>query len=114
MTATLRRESTLSIAISSTSGIGSGCETRIMAALGEEAFRMRLVKISTPDFSPRILCGNRQHGERTAVTIVKAVDQIQVTRPQLPAHAATNGGFSRNEISNVQRFVRFSEITGDF
>ena len=52
----------------------------VMAALREELLRMGLLKISTPDFSTGNLRGDGQDGDAAALTIVEAVDQMQVSR----------------------------------
>ena len=49
-----------------------------MAALREEMLRMSLLKVSAADFVTRNLSGNGQDGDAAAMTIVEAVDQVQV------------------------------------
>src|SRR5580704_2110269 len=52
-----------------------------MAAPGEDLFRISLLKVSTPDFSARNLRRDGQNGDAAALTIVKAIDQVHVSRP---------------------------------
>jgi hypothetical protein len=52
-----------------------------MTAPGEYLFRMSLLKISTPDFSARNLCRDGQNGDAAALAVVKAIDQVHVSRP---------------------------------
>jgi hypothetical protein len=64
--------------------LGLRDELTIMAALREELFRMGLLKISTPDFSARNLRRNGQNGDAATLAIVKAIDQMHVSRPAAP------------------------------
>src|ERR1700722_19364333 len=52
-----------------------------MTASREDLYRIRLLKIPTPDFRARNLGRDRQHGDAAALAIVKAVDQVHVPRP---------------------------------
>src|SRR5580658_10667866 len=52
-----------------------------MAAPREDLFRIGLLKISTPDFSAWNLRRDGQNGDATALAIVKAIDQVHVSRP---------------------------------
>src|SRR5580698_701191 len=52
-----------------------------MTATGEDLLRIRLLKISTPDFCARNLRRDGQYGDAAALAIVKTVDQVHVSRP---------------------------------
>ncbi len=52
----------------------------IMAALREEMFGMRLLKITAADFIAGNLRGNGQDRNAAAVAVVEPVDQMQVSR----------------------------------
>jgi len=65
-----------------------GNQLAVVAALREELFRVGLLKVSTPDFAARNLRGDRQNGNAAAMTVVEAVDQVQVPGTQLPAQTA--------------------------
>src|SRR5580692_12627768 len=52
-----------------------------MAAPREDLYRIRLLKISTSDFSARNLRCDGQNRDAAALAIVKAIDQMHVSRP---------------------------------
>src|ERR1700683_1358133 len=52
-----------------------------MAAPRKDLYRIRLLKISTSDFSARNLRCDSQNGDAAALAIVKAVDQVHISRP---------------------------------
>jgi hypothetical protein len=52
-----------------------------MAALREEMFRVSLLKISTADLVAWYLCRDREYRHSTAMTIVEAIDQMEITGP---------------------------------
>src|SRR6202521_3095522 len=52
-----------------------------MAAPGKDLFWISLLKISTSDFSARNLRRDGQNGDAAALAIVKAIDQMHVSRP---------------------------------
>src|SRR5258708_7506897 len=67
-----------------------------MAALCEEMLGISLLKIPAADLRAGYLCGDRQNRYAAAVTIVKAVDQVEI------AWAATAG--AHGQVSCEMRF----------
>jgi hypothetical protein len=55
-----------------------------MTALREEMFRMSFLEVVATYLSAGNLCGNRNHGNTVAVAIVKAIDQVQISRTAAP------------------------------
>src|SRR5277367_78628 len=51
-----------------------------MAALSEDMFRVRFLKISTPDFSARNLRRDGENGHTAPLAIVKSIDQVHIPR----------------------------------
>src|ERR1700761_7918716 len=66
-----------------------------MAALREELLRMGLLKIPTAKLSAGNLRGNGQDRDAAALTVVKAVDQMQVSRTA----AACADGYLTGQVS---------------
>jgi hypothetical protein len=56
----------------------------IIAALREQMLRMNFLKVCTPDLAAGDLCGDCQDGNPTAVAIIKAVDQVQISGTAAP------------------------------
>ncbi len=50
-----------------------------MAALPEDVFRMSLLEVSTADFGTGNLRGDGENRDTSALAIVKAIDQVQVS-----------------------------------
>ena len=51
-----------------------------MAALREEMLRMSFLKVSAADFVARNLRGNGQDRNAAPMTVIEAIDQMQVSR----------------------------------
>ena len=65
--------------------LGLGNQFTVVAALREEMFRVRLLKIAAADFIAGNLRGDGEDGNTAAVTVVESIDQMQV------AGTATSG-----------------------
>ncbi len=64
--------------------LGVGNQLAIVAALREELFRVGLLEVSAPDFAGWNLRGDRENGNAAAMTVVEAVDQVQVPGTAAP------------------------------
>ena len=53
----------------------------VMAAIGENSFRMRFLKVFSFQEARRYLTGNRKDRRPVTVGIVEPLDQMQVARP---------------------------------
>src|SRR5882724_6062447 len=53
----------------------------VVAAVLEEVLGVRLLEVRAAELSARYLSRNREHGHTTAMTVVKAVDQVEVSGP---------------------------------
>ena len=60
--------------------VGAGDQLAIMAALFEQVLRVGFLKIAGAGFGRRNLGGDREHRDARPVTIIEAVDQVQIAR----------------------------------
>ena len=51
-----------------------------VAAVGEEPFRVGFLEVPAAELAARYVRGDRQDGNAASMTIIQAVDQVQVTR----------------------------------
>src|SRR5258708_4335110 len=71
---------------------GLGDEFAVVAALREDMFRVRLLKVGAANLPTRNMRGNGEYWNTVALTIVKAIDQMHVPGPAAPG---ANCQFSR-------------------
>jgi hypothetical protein len=69
-----------------------GYQFDVVAAVLEEAFRMRRLKIIDADFRTRDVRGDGEHGNAAALAVEESVDEVQIAGT---AAAGTDGEFTR-------------------
>src|SRR5260370_20661754 len=64
---------------------GIGDELAVVAALREDMFGIRLLKVVAPNLPARNMFGNREYRDTVPLTGVEAIDQVHIPRPANPA-----------------------------
>src|SRR5882672_4003616 len=60
---------------------GIGDELAVVAALREDMFGIRLLKVVAPNLPARNMCSNREYRDTVPLTVVEAIDQVHIPRP---------------------------------